>query len=119
MSVVRVSDLSLGQVISSREAGIRSALIEAMTSAGERQLQLRDIESGERLEKVQKFAADRLVTLHEVVVEYHLYTNRTAEPLEVRLGSETLIIAPGKSFRHLGRPRPDVFPPDAWSRRSA
>ena len=117
MNLVRVSDVSLGQVISSDDDGIGPALVEAMTSGTERQLQLRDIDSGERLEKIQRFRADQLVMVHDVPLEYHIYTNTTAESVEVHLGPETLTVAPGESVRHLGRPRPDVFPPDAWSQR--
>jgi hypothetical protein len=119
MTLVRVGDLSPGQVISSAEERIGPALIEGMTAAGERQLQLRDIDSGERLEEIHRFGEDELVMLHDVVVEHHIYTNMTAEPVEVRLGPETLIIAPGTRFHHVGWPRPDVFEPDAWSCRSA
>jgi hypothetical protein len=119
MNLVRVEDLALGQVISSESDGISPSMIEAITSAGERPLQLRDIDSGERLEEIRRFAKDQLVMLHDVVLKYHIYTNTTAEPVEVRLGPETLTVPPGRSFHHLGRPRPDVFRPGAWSCRSA
>lgn len=118
MNSVRVGDLSLGQVISSEEEGLAPAMIEAMNSVGDRQLVLRDIGSGERIDRVVKLAADRLVMLHDVEVEHHIYTNVTEDPIEVRLGPETVIVEPGSSFHHTGGVRPDVFPPTAWSHRT-
>lgn len=119
MNLVRVGDLSLGQVISSDEEGLEPALIEAMTSSGDRQLQLRDLGSGGRIEKIYKLSAERLVTLHDVEVEHHVYTNITQEPIEVRLGPDTATVAPGASFHHTGRERPDVFRAADWSHRAA
>lgn len=120
MSLVRVGDLSLGQVISSEPDGLAPAVIVAMTSAGDRQLQLIDIATGERIDQIYSVVPDRTVTLHDIEVGHHVYTNITQDPREVSLGPDTVTVEPGGSFHHTGPPaRPDVFAPDAWSHRRA
>ena len=46
------------------------------------------------------------MTLHDVGVEHHVYTNITQEPIEVRLGPDTATVAAGASFHHTGRSGP-------------
>jgi hypothetical protein len=119
MKLVRVGDLALGQVISSDEGGLAPAVIEAMTAGAPRQFQLRDMTSGERLEKIFRFDVDTRVVLHDVEVEHHIYTNMSGHSIEVRLGPDKFTIEPGGTFHHTGQPRPDVFRPDLWSHSAA
>jgi len=115
MTLVSVRDLELGQVISSAEHEFAPAVIEAMTTGAPRQLQLRDVNSGERLVKIYRLDADAQVVLHDRKVEHHIYRNLTAEPLKVELGPEEYTVDPGETFHHMGRARPDLFPADRWS----
>ncbi|MFB6726151.1 hypothetical protein ACFCV3_38630 [Kribbella sp. NPDC056345] len=110
-----VGDLELGQVISSAEQELAPAVIEAMTAGVPRQLQLRDVDSGERLDKIYRLDADAQIVVHDYEVEHHVYTNLTAETLKVQLGPDAFTVGPGETFHHTGRARPDIFPPDLWN----
>jgi hypothetical protein len=91
MELVRVSELSLGQVISSQGLDLAPAMIVAMTSTGDRQLQLIDAATGERLEKIYVFDPATLVSVHDITAEeihrlVWIAHGRTDEPLRAGEG---------------------------------